>query len=391
MGKKFLLTYFFLLITWVAIFSQNRDNEFFMSQSVLDTANTQKIFLRVENINFLRNLEYFNPIAEGHTYLGYILRPTFSYQPSGNTIIQFGVHLLKYSGLNGFSQTLPFFRFQYRILPNFDLVMGSLYGTINHRMIEPIYGFDRYLEENVENGVQFLYHNAHYRGDLWLNWQKFIGFSDPRKEQFSLGYSSEILLTEPSKPLKIGIPLQLLFAHKGGQNTLDTTMMITRFNGTCGLSLDYSFDRTFVKSIGANGYYLKYKDMVSPHNISYTNGNGRYSNVYVNTSFINFTAGYWSGFQFFNPRGERIFSNISAINDPERLGVPTPDRFKTPNRSLFLSKVFIHHDISNGIKLAAAYESFYDYKNSIYDFNYDLYIICNLDFFLHKVRLPKNY
>jgi len=67
-------------------------------------------------------------------------------------------------------------------------------------MIEPMYGFDRYIEENVESGIQFLYHNSHYRGDLWLNWQKFIEFNDPQKEQFSVGYTSEISITNPSKP-----------------------------------------------------------------------------------------------------------------------------------------------------------------------------------------------
>jgi len=43
-------------------------------------------------------------------------------------------------------------------------------------------------------------------------------------------------ITNPSKPLKISIPIQFLFAHKGGQNTLDTTSMFTRFNGALGLS-----------------------------------------------------------------------------------------------------------------------------------------------------------
>jgi len=53
---------------------------------------------------------------------------------------------------------------------------------------------------------------------------------------------------------------------------------------------------------------------------------------------------------------------------------------------LFLSKVFIHHEISHGINLAAAYESFYDYKNSNYDFYYALYIVCNMDFLIHKIK-----
>jgi hypothetical protein len=386
MNKKLLLTNLLIIATWIVAFPQSPDNECFIQPSILDTANSQKILLRVENINFFRNLEYFSPIAEGHTYLGNILRPSFSYQPTTNTSLQFGIHLLKYSGINGFSQTLPFFRFQFRIMPNLDLVMGNLYSTLNHRMIEPMYGFDRYIEENVESGIQFLYHNSHYRGDLWLNWQKFIEFNDPQKEQFSVGYTSEILITNPSKPLKISIPIQFLFAHKGGQNTLDTTSMFTRFNGALGLSLEYHIDHQFIKCIGAYGYYLIYNDLVAPHEIAFASGNGTYANFYLNTSFINFTIGHWTGFQFFNPRGERLFSNISAIDDPERLALPTPDRYKISYRALLLSKVFIHHEINHGINLAAAYESFYDYKNSRNDFYYALYILFNMDFFIYKVK-----
>ncbi|MGA1977643.1 MAG: hypothetical protein ABSG89_07275 [Bacteroidales bacterium] len=385
MNKKFLIISLLIIAACGGVFSQSPDNLYFKQPSILDTANSHKIMFRVEDINFFRNLEYFNPIAEGHTYIGFILRPSFSYQPTANTCLQVGIHLLKYSGNNDFAQTLPFFRFQYRILPNFDLILGSLYSTLNHGMIEPIYGFDRYIEDNVENGMQFLYHNPHFKADLWLNWQNFIKFDDTQKEQFSVGYSSEVILTDQSKPLKLSIPVQFLFAHRGGQNTLDTARMFTRFNGAVGFSSEYTFDRRFVKRIGAYAYYLIYKDIITPHDIAYSYGNATYANIYLNTSFINFTVGEWTGFQFFNPRGERLFSNISTIDDPDRLGTPTPGQYIIPQRNLFLSKVFFHHNICKGIDLCAAFESFYDYKNSIFDYNYDLYVICNMDFFIHKV------
>ena len=387
MTKKLLLSIFLMITSILSGLSQSPDNRYFLQPSILDSANNQKIIFRIENINFLRNLEYFNPIAEGHTFLGYIIRPSVIYQPTANTSLQLGIHLLKYSGNKNFAQALPFFRFQYRARPELDIVMGSLYSTLNHGMIEPMYGSDRYIEENAENGIQFLYHAKHYRGDLWLNWQNFIRFNDNQKEQFSLGYTSELILTDKSKPTKIALPIQFLFAHKGGQNTLDTTSMITRFNGAIGLSVEQKLDHKFVKSLGGYGYYLVYRDLVSPHIIAYSQGNGKYVNVYLNTSFINFTAGYWHGFQFFNPRGERLFSNISTIYDHDRLGVPVPGQYRTQNRSLLLSKVFIHHDISKAICLAASFESFYDYKNSINDYNYTLCLICNLDFFIHKLKL----
>ncbi len=262
--------------------------------------------------------------------------------------------------------------------------MGNLYSALNHRMIEPMYGFDRYLEENLESGVQFLYHGERYKGDLWLNWQKFIGYNDPQKEQFSVGHTSEILLTNPDNPLKLIVPIQFLVAHKGGQNTVDSSNMITRANITSGLSLQYHFDHSFFSCIGAYGYYLVYKDLSPTPNIDFKQGNATYANVYFNTSLVNLTLGYWTGSRFFNPRGERIFSNISTVGDIERLAVPP--RYAVKNRSLILSKLFIHHEIYKGINLAAAFESYYDYKEKRYDLYYALYILCNLKFFVHEAK-----
>ena len=97
--------------------------------------------------------------------------------------------------------------------------------------------------------------------------------------------------------------------------------------------------------------------------------------------------GYWNGYKFFNPRGDRMFSNISGIKptyDIERLA--TPPRYTETRRAYILSKVFIHHEIYEGINLAAVFESYYDYRSGQFDLYYALYVLCNMKFFVHKVK-----
>jgi len=380
--------FFIVLLSSTAVFSQSPDYELFTQPSLRNDSGERKIFFKIENLNFFKNNEYFNKITEGHTYIGYFLRPSFSYQPGSNTAIQAGVHLLKYAGMNGFAQALPYFRFQYRMLPCLELVMGNIYSTLNHRMIEPIYGFDRYLEQNTESGIQFLCHTSRYKGDVWLNWHKFIEYHDANKEQFSSGYTSELILTKTEEPLKIAVPVQFLFFHKGGQNTLDTSHLITRFNGAAGLSAQYIPSSShFIRSIGIYGYGVYFKDLSPTPNIDFTEGNGIYANAFVTTSWVNVTCGYWRGYCFFNPMGDRMFSNISVTfptYDAHRLAIPP--RYTEKERAYLLSKVFIHHTIQKGIQLAAAFESYYDYLTPHFDMYYSLYVLCNLDFFLYQCK-----
>ena len=63
--------------------------------------------LRIKNIDFIKNNEYYNPIIEGYTMPGFFLQPELLYSPSGKVTVRGGIHLLKYAGTEKFSQIRP--------------------------------------------------------------------------------------------------------------------------------------------------------------------------------------------------------------------------------------------------------------------------------------------
>ena len=43
---------------------------------------------------------------------------------------------------------------------NLTLRFGNIFGSLSHRISEPVFRFDRYFENNIEYGLQFLYNNS---------------------------------------------------------------------------------------------------------------------------------------------------------------------------------------------------------------------------------------
>ena len=52
-------------------------------------------------------------------------------------------------------------------------------GEVTIRYEEPIYDFERFLNNNIENGIQFLWNYDRFYTDLWLDWEQQILQGDP--------------------------------------------------------------------------------------------------------------------------------------------------------------------------------------------------------------------
>ena len=93
-----------------------------------------------------------------------------------------------------FSEVLPLLTFQYNYHDWFNIVMGSIYGSYNHHLIEPLYQEDRYLRDKPENGLQLLFNFSHFESEVWCAWERFIFPGSPFKEQIFAGTSNKIIL-----------------------------------------------------------------------------------------------------------------------------------------------------------------------------------------------------
>ena len=55
--------------------------------------------LRIKSINFIENNEFYNPIVEGYTLLGFFLQPELIYTPSGKVSLRAAKQVIN-AGLN---------------------------------------------------------------------------------------------------------------------------------------------------------------------------------------------------------------------------------------------------------------------------------------------------
>ncbi|MBA4321655.1 MAG: hypothetical protein C0408_02440, partial [Odoribacter sp.] len=62
------------------------------------------VYLSLKNINFLKDNEYYSPIIEGYTLVGYFIQPAIVYMPSEKLRIRMGTHILNYAGAPSITQ-----------------------------------------------------------------------------------------------------------------------------------------------------------------------------------------------------------------------------------------------------------------------------------------------
>ncbi len=358
-------------ISWAQTFPAS-----FYKNTSIDSTLHNSINFSVENTNFLKNDEYFNRIVEGYTLLGWMLDPKITYFPTKNAKIEAGIHFLKYSGVNGFTQAIPTLSFQYRINKSIDVILGSLYGNTNHKLIEPIFRYEYYFTDNVENGLQFLINSNRFSSDIWLNWQQFIFKGDDKQEIFNAGFSNKVYLSDKNNRHQFSIPIQILFTHQGGQINKTDEKLITHNNDAIGLSYSCSISNQFINSFGANQYYLIFKDLSHSYQFPYSLGYGLFSNVFVTTGQLKAQVSWWYGDHYISLRGNPFYQSKSTIYD----------RYYEKQRAFVSTRVMYEKEITKGLNIGGGTEMFINLYNYDVDYWYSFYINFNRSFFLKRIK-----
>ena len=352
-------------------------NEVYFSDTHINPDDSSHLFFRLNNSSFVNNREFFNPYQPGYTLIGYYLRPALEYHPGRDTRIRAGMHLLQYSGIDSYSQVVPLFSFHHRFFPGFEMVFGSIYGTLNHNLIEPLFAFDRFFTHHNESGLQFLVDHDYIKADIWINWEQFIFTGDPFREEFVAGFSSIIPLKAGDGLLKFEIPLQLLVNHRGGQIDASDERMQNLVNFAAGLHADLEIDHPVFNSVGFRGYLAGFRDLSSELRYFWDNGRGIYPNLLVSTRWFDAGIGYWSGKRFVAPRGEPVFQSVSAV-DP---------LFAKEYREMITSKVLYNRRLVQGIDMALRFEVYYDLQAAQFDHSGGIHILIDQRFFISGLQL----
>lgn len=375
MTQRILLVFLFAAALLTGVTAQY-GNRIYITDTSISPADSNRLFLRFRNATFINNKEFFNPWQPGYTLIGFWARPLLEYHPGPDTRLTAGVHLLKYSGLGRFDRTVPVFSFHHRFAPGFEMVFGSLYGALNHRLIEPLFTFERVFTHRNESGLQFLVDRAGFTADVWLNWEQFIFSGDPFQEEFTAGLSSRISPWNREGRWRIEIPVQLLATHLGGQIDVSGERMQTLVNFATGIHADLNVDHSFFRTIGFRGYFAVFRDLSNEIRHHYEDGRGFYPNLYIDTRWFEAGAGYWWGNRFVAPRGEPVFQSVSQV-DPD---------LAIDQRELLTSKIIFNRRLLEGIDMGIRFEVYYDPVLGDFDHTGGIHIMIDRRFFLTGVK-----
>lgn len=303
----------------------------FDEEAQIDSSEVKKLYLEVDALCFFKNNEFVGEKVKGYTLPGFRMSPHLSLAFSPKVRMEVGANILRYWGSEiypcysylGIAEweseryqkgvhILPIMRAQFSVTDSFHIVFGTLYNRNNHLLCSPLYNNELNYTSDLESGVQILYENRFHSADLWVNWQSFIFENDMHQEMFVFGYSSHTNVIRTDSGLEIGIPLQFVAQHRGGEINIGETHSIQTYsNHAAGLVGKYSFDRKYLKNISIGCYYIGFlQNAGSLYPFDY--GLAVYPELSVSIHDFRLKMGYFVGKDFITLLGSPHFGNLSA-------------------------------------------------------------------------------
>ncbi|MEM7552190.1 MAG: hypothetical protein AAF363_21070 [Bacteroidota bacterium] len=367
---------FIFLINCTEAFSQldNTELEFTLPVTPQDS-NTLKF--TINTLGYLRNNEFSNDIADGFTLFGYQFQPTLSYFFGKYFRIDAGVYLLNDFGESDFSDIEPLLTIHYH-KNNFEILFGALEGSYNHRLIEPLYGFERGINDRFENGVQFRYITDKLFSDVWVDWENAIFPGDTAQEEIIGGASLDYRWIDNSN-WSFSTPVQLLIRHLGGQIDLSDEPTLTQVNLATGLNLERKFNSR-IKRAGLSAYFVGFQDNSGTVR-NFEDGAGLYINGTLSTKRLDVIASYWQSEEFQSFRGGDLYQSVSRT-------VKTPDVIER-NRGLLFLRFLYHLPLADYAQVGIRFEPHYDLENESMEFSHGFYLKLNTEFTLVKFNKNK--
>lgn len=363
----------FLCLAVAASVRGQLNNRAFEDRMSLEPADSGKLFLGVNALGFFKNNEYKQTLIEGYTLFGYQFQPFLSYHLAPNVRVDAGVFLQKDFGNDEYTTTAPIFSVKWR-QKDFSVIFGNLEGSLNHRLVEPLYDFERVMNKRLETGVQILLQRDDLFVDAWFDWQYMQYWNDPRQEQFVGGLSLQKRLFRWSSG-SLSIPMQGVVRHQGGQLDNAGLAVQTVVNTATGLLLTQSSEG-FLKEYSLSGYYVYDKD-ISKARQPYLDGDGVYVNGSVSTSLgLEVMASYWQAREFQSFQGGQIYPSIS----------PQDGVTLQPLPNLMILRFLYHYKVTDELTLSLRYEPFFDLSFDTFQYSYGFYLNYRARYFLANPR-----
>jgi hypothetical protein len=368
---KFLIFLLFLGISISALGQLN--NASFDQRLTFEAADSNRLYAGVHVLGFGKNNEYFDTTIEGYTLFGYQFNPYLTYFFRSNIRLDAGVFLQQDFGNASYSTAIPTLSLSVKH-KNFQFTIGTLEGSLHHQLIEPIYDFERVLNNRVENGIQFQWMKDGLFADGWVNWEKMIYFNDPDQERFVAGFSVIKRIKKINNWL-IEVPVQATVRHAGGQIDTSIKPLTSIFTSASGLIVRKQ-QNGFINEFGLKSYFLTYRSLTS-RILPYKDGNGLYINPYLQTRWgIGLMGTYWYGNEYMTFDGTQYYP-ITSLDYPERIQQP---------RQLYMLRFLYELKIAEGLQFTARVEPFFDTLPGAIEYSYGFYLNFSDRFFLGHAK-----
>jgi hypothetical protein len=376
MPKYLFLSFFFSLLITSKVQAQ-LDNTALEYRLPVKPEYNQDFRFGLNAFGFTRNNEYFNDIADGYTLFGYHFNPKLVYFPAEFVRLEAGVFLWQDFGNNRFTQIRPTFTLKVQ-KKNYALLFGNLEGNVNHGYIEPLYDFEKVMNDNLETGVQFLLTRERTNLDAYIDWERMIYPRDPFREEIAGGLTFEHTAWQTENGWRLGLPIQFTAQHKGGQIDSSNLPLLTVFNGAAGFNLEKKLPGRFWQSVYTKNYYVVNKEFSNVPQLAFDQGQGLYLNAGVKTKFANVMLSYWQGKNYVAEKGGRLFQ--SATTSFLHPG------YQEPDRKLLILRFLTDVKLLDNLFLTLRLEPIYDFQNPAFEFSNGFYIHYYTDLFVSKVK-----
>lgn len=359
----------------LSAFSQ-LDNSSLFYNSQEDSSRDKGAYVKIQNLNYLKNNEYYNAIADGYTLFGIQLNPQIGYQISKNLSIEGGIFLNKDFGNNDFTIVSPSFSLRY-LKKDFKMVFGNIDGSLNHNLIEPVYNFEKVMTNRLESGAQFVFTKKYFDLDTWVDWQKATYAFTNIQERIWAGMSANFLKLNNEK-FEFSIPLQGTVYHIGGQiDTIEAGLTINTTYNT-GLLLKYKVKSKQIQSVFADVRYVVRTNTFSDSSIYKSTGDGLMANLgFTTPRSLNVMFSYWFGNNFYTDMGGYLYQSKSST-------VAYSSYYYERYRSLLIMRIAKKIKLADQALLTLRAEPHYDFLKNIFEFSFGFYINFDKKLWLSK-------
>jgi len=394
--KNFLSVYFFL----ISFVLQAQYNNLFQNKDSLSYM-PHSLSIGIKHLNYIKNNEYFNLIADGYTLIGSKTDAEIVLKPYHNYNFTAGFTFIKYAGIDTFTQTIPYLSLNIK-KGNNNFYLGKLYTSDFHQLPQILYSNERILDKRyIENGLQHRFTNTNWSTDTWLEWEYFIFKKDSLRERLNFGHTTNY--TYFFKNGSIKIPFQLYLHHRGGQ--INQSVINTQNNNTITVSnigMGVSLERSFFSKnrIGFTyQYFMHHINTNQAEEFIFKSGKAHWGQLFFIRKNIFASINYWKSDKFVSVKGDDMFQSVSRrvekFTDSNNQTINVFEAHTEPNRELIYMQFRFKKEIYQNLFVGFSSEFFYQLNKSninspVYnatvhhqlDYNTELFLIFT---FQHKL------